>query len=299
MMRRLRMRHLLSGIIMGLISCPALAQDDSPAEATTPISENSQELADLKAKKKPAYQVSCRASGEIKAAPIVSELPPPNPKQLAVLAMLEEEAKAFEDEAKDFQGRLTTIVRHHYEERRRRVLSAIDREIDYQKTNLNDARDEAIRRLESFIARYSGENADPQATPDAMLRLAALYEERGRADFDADLLEELKPAIGLYRDIIVQYPGYEELAATLYYLGHALTDSGRLPEAQHAFRALVCANRYQVTAVAPDSNEIVVQPLVQDHDDRFWTDWYNRNPLPLDERGARPNLNTLGVAEEE
>lgn len=230
---------------------------------------------------------------------MVSDLPAPTAEQVAALALLEREAVDYEKSARAFQGRLTTIVRHHYEERRRRVLAAIDQEIDFQKGNLAEARDEAIRRLEVFVARYSGENADPQATPDGMLRLAALYEERARSDYDADLLEELKPAIALYRDIVVQFPDYREVAAALYYLGHALTDSGRIDEAQQSWRALVCSNRYRLSSGEEDASAIAVQPLPQDHDDRFWNDWYNRNPLPLDEAGTRPDLNELGAAEEE
>lgn len=273
--------------------------DSSSSEAAAQLAESSNETADLKARKKPAYQVSCRASGEIKVAPVVSEAPPPTAAQLSALALLHKEEKSYESSARDFQGRLTTIVRHHYEERRRRMLSAIDQEIDYQKSGLAEARNEAILRLEAFVRKYSGDQADPQATPDGMLRLAALYEERARADYDADLLEELKPAIRLYRDIVNEYPGYEELAAVLYYLGHALTDSGRLEEAQQSFRTLVCANRYQVKAENSEGSGIVVQPLPQNHDDAFWNEWFNKNPLPLDEAGARPDLKQLGVAEEE
>lgn len=285
---RLSRQRLFAATLM-LASLPAQAEQKKSAE----------ELADLKVAKKPAYQVTCRGSGEIRKAPPVEDLNPPTAAQLAALKLLEAEAQDYTASAKDFQGRLTTIVRHHYEERRRRVLSAIDKEIDLQKGRLADARDEAIRRLEVFIARYSGENADPEATPDAMLRLAALYEERARTDFEADLLEELKPAIALYRDILVEYPAYSEASAALYYLGHALLDSGRLEESQQSWRALVCANRYQVKAVSEDSSEIFVQPLPQDHDDRFWNDWYNKNPLPLDEAGQRPDLTQAGVAEEE
>src|SRR5690606_29594990 len=153
--------------------------------------------------------------------------------------------------------------------------------------------------LESFVAQYQGERAHPHSTPDAMLRLAALYEERARLDFDADLSEELKPAIALYERIAIEFPAYEEIAATLYYLGHALTDSGRLEEAQQSWRSLVCANRYHVQLDSSGSEKVALQPLPQDHPDAFWNEWYNRNPLPLDEAGARPNLSQMGVAEEE
>lgn len=215
--------------------------------------------------------------------------PPPAPskEQLDALKMLQDELKEYEKGAKSYRKALTMIVRHHYEERRRRVLSALDREIDIEQKNLKEARDEAIKRLEEFIAKYSGENAHPVATPDAMFRLAALYEERARVDFDADLTTALDPAVNLYRRIIREYPQYEEIAAVYYYLGHALTDANRMEEGQQAWRALVCANRYHVKDNPDDASKILLEPLVQDHDDKFWNEWYNKNPVPLDQDKRR------------
>ncbi len=213
--------------------------------------------------------------------------PPPTAQQLAAFDVLKREAQHYTAGAKDFRRTLTTIVRHHYEERRRRVLSALDKELSIEKESLGTARGEAIRRLEEFVATYSGKNADPEATPDAMFRLASLYEERARDDFDADLTTGLEPAIALYRRIIAEYPTYEEVAAVHYYLGHAMTDASRLDEGQQAWRALVCANRYKVLPDPNDAGKISLQPLPQDHDEEFWNEWYNRNPVPLDQAGPR------------
>src|SRR5690606_6758234 len=140
-------------------------------------------------------------------------------------------------------------------------------ELSIEKEGLGTARGEAIRRLEEFVATYSGTNADPEATPDAMVRLASLYEERARDNFDADLTTGLEPAINLYRRIIQEYPDYEEIAAVHYYLGHSLTDAARLEEGQQAWRALVCANKYKVLPDPGDSGKILLQPLPQDHDE--------------------------------
>ena len=211
----------------------------------------------------------------------------PTAQQLRAYKMLVDESREYERGAKDFRRTLTQIVRHHYEERRRRVLSALDREITAEKQGLESARNEAIARLEEFIQRYSGSNSDPQATPDAMFRLAALYEERAREKQDADIAVGLEPAIALYRRIIREYPKYEEVAAVHYYLGHAFTDAARLDEGQQAWRALVCNNRYQVQDDPKDASKILLQPMVQDHDDRYWTDWYNRHPLPLDQSAVK------------
>ncbi len=230
--------------------------------------------------------------------------PAPTPQQLAALKMLQDEEKTYEQGARDFRNTLTMIVRHHYEEKRRRVLSRLDKEIAVEKKGLTDARDEAIKRLQAFIARYSGDNADPQATPDAMFRLAALYEERARSNFDAELAPGLKPAIDLYRSIIRDFPNYEEIAAVHYYLGHAYTDSGQLDEGQQAWRSLVCSNLYQVKDDPKDPSKILVQPLPQDHDQKFWTAWYNKHPLPLDKAGpggrrVNSKAKGIGVDEEE
>ncbi|HWO14714.1 MAG TPA: hypothetical protein VNN80_34665, partial [Polyangiaceae bacterium] len=89
--------------------------------------------------------------------------PPPTPQQLAAFDILKREAQQYTTGAKDFRRTLTTIVRHHYEERRRRVLSALDKELSIEKEGLGNARGEAIRRLEEFVATYSGKNADPSA----------------------------------------------------------------------------------------------------------------------------------------
>ncbi|HMJ12718.1 MAG TPA: hypothetical protein VK524_14955, partial [Polyangiaceae bacterium] len=222
-------------------------------------------------------------SGKLKSA--AKPPPRPTPAQLRTLALLTDEAKEYEKGAKEFRDTLTMIVRHHYEERRRRVLSALDREIATEKKGLEDARDTAIQRLEQFIATYSGANAHPSSTPDAMFRLAALYEERGRAKQTGEIETGLEPAINLYRRIIREYPKYEEIAAVHYFLGHAYTDSARLEEGQQAWRTLVCANKYKVKDDPADASKIQVQSLPQDHDEKFWTDWYNAHPVPLDQTG--------------
>ena len=56
-------------------------------------------------------------------------LRPPSAAQLKAFDILQREAKEYERGAKDFRDNLTMIVRHHYEERRRRILNALDSEI--------------------------------------------------------------------------------------------------------------------------------------------------------------------------
>ena len=213
----------------------------------------------------------------------VAPQPAPTPAQLRAFQLLSEEARTYEKDSKDYRRLLTMVVRHHYESRRKRVLSSLDREIQVEKYGLENARNEAISRLEDFVARYSGTNSDPSATPDAMFRLAALYEERARERTEGDIATGLEPAIALYRRLIREYPNYEELAAVHYYLGHTLTDSGRIDEGQQAWHVLVCQNRYKIIDDPKDASKIVVEALPQDHDPKFWDEWSNKHPIPLDQ----------------
>ncbi len=209
---------------------------------------------------------------------------------------MQREAGDYEAGSKDFRRNLTMIVRHHYEQRRQRVLTTLDREITEEKHSLDDARQEAIARLERFVERYSGENADPRSTPDAMFRLGALYEERARSNNDADLTTALEPALAMYRRLIKEFPRYEEIAAVHYYLGHGYTDAGRIEEGQQAWRSLVCSNRYTVKDDPKDPGKIALDPLAQDHDDKFWQEWYNKNPVPLDQVGRKGKTATPKTA---
>jgi tetratricopeptide (TPR) repeat protein len=218
------------------------------------------------------------------ARPVAPPPPPPSDAQVQALEKLAGEAKIYETDARDFRDAVTGVVKHHYEERRRRVLSGLDSEIAIEKAELKKARDEAIRRLEEFVARYSGPNAHQEHTPDAMFRLAALYEERGRAEgTEQDLAIQLKPAMTLYKRIIREFPKYREMAAVFYYLGHSLNDSGRLVEAQQVWRSLVCHNKfpYPVATEPTDPDKDQIYDKDQDHSEKYWNAWMQQHPDPI------------------
>ena len=218
--------------------------------------------------------------------------PDPTPEQLEALAALQEEAETYSKHAKEYRSTLTRIIRHHYEEKRRRILSALDREIATETKGLKAARDEAIKRLEAFVDKYSGDNAHPESTPDAMFRLAALYEEKERELSDeidvppgeAPPDPDLSKAIALYKRILNDFPNYKEKAGVFYYLGHAYNDIGRLEESQQVFRSLVCNNHfsYPVPADPEDPEKDAIQRLPQDHDSEWWLGWMSRHGEPLD-----------------
>jgi tetratricopeptide (TPR) repeat protein len=211
-------------------------------------------------------------------------LPPPTPDQIAAYNALQQEADAYQRGARDYKDSITTIVTLHYEQKKQSILGSLDREVAIEKEELKKARDAAIKRLEDFVARYSGTNAQPEATPDAMYRLAALYEERARTDDDpnSDLAVTLKPAVALYKRVIHDFPTYHQLAGIYYFLGHALNDGRRTGEAQQVWRSLVCHNHYAypVATEAKDPDIDTIAPLPQDHDENFWKAWRARYPTP-------------------
>jgi hypothetical protein len=223
--------------------------------------------------------------------PHAPPLPPPTPDQLAAYEAMRQEAVTYEKGARDYKDTITTIITLHYEEKKKAILGGLDREIGVEKDELKKARETAIRRLEDFVAKYSGSNAQADSTPDAMYRLAALYEERGRGEEEnSDLAVTLKPAIALYKRVIREFPGYRELAGVYYFLGHALNDARRADEAQQVWRSLVCHNHYNYpVATDPKDPDIdPISPMPQDHDAAYWRGWRNRFSRPeLLKKGTR------------
>jgi tetratricopeptide (TPR) repeat protein len=206
--------------------------------------------------------------------------PPPTQEQVAALEALKNATDAYERGAREYRDTVNSIIKLHYEEKKRNVLSGLDREIAIEKEELRKARETAIQRLEDFVNRYSGANAHPEATPDAMYRLAALYEERARGE-DAnedELPQNLRPAIALYKRIIKEFPAYRELAGVYYFLGHALVDAHRIDEGQQVWRSLVCHNKFAYpTPPDPKDPEVdSIVPMPQDQPKEFWNAWRAR-----------------------
>lgn len=216
---------------------------------------------------------------------------PPSPAQIAALGAMKEEVDAYEKGARDYRDTVTKIIQIHYESKKKEILSGLQREIDIEKAELKKAREIAIRRLEEFIETYKGPRAQPEATPDAMYRLAALYEERARSeDATAPIEEGLKDAVRLYKRIIVEYPKYREIAGVYYFLGHALNDSSRVPESQQVWRSLVCNNKYPYpTPPDPkDPEKDSIKPMPGDADEAHWTAWRHRYQTPKSPSRGNP-----------
>ena len=216
-----------------------------------------------------------------KAAP---PLPRPTPQQIAAYEAMEKEAKVYEEGARDYKQTLTDIITLHYEAKKRQILSGLEREITAESAELEKARDKAIERLRYFVDKYGKDPLkDPVATPDAMYRLAALYEEKARnGPPDQDLAQNswMNDAIALYKRVIREFPKYHEIAGVYYFLGHALKDEARKPEAMQVWRALVCQNHYGYPSAKdqPGSTTDTVAPMPQDNTPNYWQKWRDKYP---------------------
>src|SRR5262249_48984019 len=149
----------------------------------------------------------------------------PSAEQVAALATMQEQVAAYERGASEYRQTLTWIVKAHYESKKKAILSGLDQELVIEKRELSKARDNAIRRLEEFVEGHPKLATPGRELPDAMFKLAALYEERARSEEEsAQANRSLEGAIRLYKRITREYPSYPEIAAIYYYLGHALAD---------------------------------------------------------------------------
>jgi len=232
-------------------------------------------------------------------------LPRPTPQQIAAYEAMKAEADVYEKGARDYKDTITAIVTLHYEQKKKQILSGLDKEIKVESEELEKARDLAIKRLEEFIAKYSGENAHPEATPDAMYRLAALYEEKARnkeLEIPLDKSTYMNDAINLYRRVLTEFPKYKELAGIYYFLGHAYTAQGKKDEGQAVWRALVCQKSASIGGYAyplgyDPKNVDVDKPLKQNNKADYWSKWRSVHWKPDSLKGGAGKKGAAGDAD--
>lgn len=220
-------------------------------------------------------------------APALADAPPVAAGAEANLQQLQLEADAYKKGAGAYAKAVGQIIRQRYEQKRKNRLSSMQENIEKDQAELKKARLDTIERLKAFLAKYPDV---AEHTPEAMFRLAALYEEQavetdldpGDADYTPKLRAAYAPAESLYRDVITKFPTYSQRAAVQFFLGALLADTGRAPESQYVWRALVCSNRYSyplpppkddVEAKSREKWKDGIPPMPQDHDTAYWDKW--------------------------
>lgn len=232
----------------------------------------------------------------------VSDAPPVSPGAEANLQQLQIEAEAYRKGASAYAKAVGQIIRQRYEQKRKARLSAMQENIERDQAELKKARLDTIERLKAFLAKYPDV---AEHTPEAMFRLAALYEEQavetdldpGDPDYTAKLRAAYGPAESLYRDVILKFPTYSQRAAVQFFLGALLADTGRAPESQFVWRALVCSNHYEYPLPAPKDDAEAkarekwkdgIPPMPQDHDTAYWDKWRETHYTVPDPKKKKP-----------
>jgi len=240
------------------------------------------------------------ASGS--ASPTLATSPPITPGQETNLQQLSFEAEAYKKGAAGYSKAVGQIIRQRYEQKRKARLSSMQENIEKDQAELKRARLDTIERLKAFLAKYPDV---PEHTPEAMFRLAALYEEQavevdldpGDTQYTQKLRASYAPAETLYRDIISKFPTYSNRASVQFFLGALLADTGRAPESQFVWRALVCSNHYQYPLPPPKDDAEAkarekwkdgIPPMIQDHDAAFWDAWTEKKMMGSAPKPKKP-----------
>lgn len=238
--------------------------------------------------------------------------PPITSAQDAALKELTAEADAYKKAAGGYAKAVGQIMMQRYQQKRNARLSSMQENIDKDAAELKRARLDTIERLKTFLAKYPDV---PEHTPNAMFRLAALYEEQavdqdldpGDPQYTQKLRAAYAPAEALYRDVVVKFPTYSQRAAVQFFLGALLADTGRPAESMWVWRALVCSNHYQFPMPpSKDATEDKVRekwkdgipPMPQDHSnlpeagekEGYWDKWRSTHYTPPDpkKKAAKP-----------
>ncbi len=175
---------------------------------------------------------------------------------------IREAVMRFTQRVGEYQSDIGAMVDDQF----RRKEKEIDKKYDAKLKALEEkdliAIEKAIKRLKAFIARYGHER---KYTPDAKFRLAELYYQKAKKDFqkvreqklaeyekalamfDEGLLEvEPRPPhpdfgepVRLYEEIIAEFPQYRYIDAVYYILAYCYQETGDLPRVRYALTSLV------------------------------------------------------------
>ena len=138
----------------------------------------------------------------------------------------------------------------------------------------------AMEKLEAILRRPE---LSPPMRAEAMLRLAALHDDRADAEGTSEeATKHREAAIVLYTQILRDFPETEVAPPSRLFLGYDLHAVGRDAQAQHVFRSLVCQNHFAFIPPKEPSASFPVKPLPQAHDDAYWKAWETKHQVALD-----------------
>lgn len=250
-----RLRVLAALILSAALGTSAWAQ---PGNGATPANAAAPPAADAP----PAVSATDEApapAGAPTAEPVPPRRPAPppgssrgaplTPAELALLREVEGDFQRYRAAADDHHRRIRAMLLREFRKRDRLLEQRYDERIRQAQAEKERRHLDVIALLEKFIEEHP---AHQEFTPDAMFRLADLYLDAADAAFeaqdpltdpDAEPVADYGKSLALWRQILDRFPGYRQLAGTLYLLAYY----GKVKDERASlglFLALVCANKH-------------------------------------------------------
>lgn len=212
--------------------------------------------------------------GQPTPAPVVSGSIQLSPQELEVLKSVEDDYEQFIEAAKEHDTRMRAIARHEYTERTAELEKRYAERIANAESDKEERQTLTRERLEKFLADHPKHQT---FTPDAMFRLADLYLDEADEEVDrrlaaqdaappdpnapdaAAIVADYSKSLGLWEQILKEFPNYRQTPSTLYLLAYY----GKTKDERRSlqlFLALACANRYKwydAPPPVPDKKEAI------------------------------------------
>ncbi|HEY3445506.1 MAG TPA: tetratricopeptide repeat protein [Myxococcales bacterium] len=219
-----------------------------------------------------------RAADEKKAAVVPSERRErgrfegmgKTPDEEAEYADLAAAVRDYEEQAKEYRKEIQLLIEKKYEEKRKGLEASYEKAISDIEVLERKERLDAIAMFEEFLQRYPEE---PKYTPDVMFRLAELYYEKTKDDYNLAMKEyedqlklveagklaaappepkqSFQRSVELYQTLITKFPDYRFNDASRYLLGFCLEKQGELEQSRDTFRRLI--EMYPTSRYVPEA----------------------------------------------
>lgn len=189
---------------------------------------------------------------------------PLSAEEREVLAEVEKDFARYRAMADAHHKRTQKILAREYQNRKRTLEERYAERIAAATSDRRRHQISAMKLMEKFIAEHPSHD---KFTPDVMFRLAELYLDEANDVYDQQLAlagpgsedpgdfegADYSKALGMWRQIIERFPSYRQRDGTTYLLAYYLNQMNRGREALAVARGLVCANKFDPLAQAPDA----------------------------------------------
>src|SRR5215475_4272026 len=193
---------------------------------------------------------------------------PLTPQELEVLKEVERDAERYSGASDDHMEQMRGVLRREYREKIKVIGDRYQRAMDAADKNYRSRHMSALEALQKFLAKYPD---DPKWTPDAMFRLADLYLDKAKWEWDDKeaaagnvpppapdpeappqyVGPDYTPSLAMWRQIIERFPKFRQVDSSVYLMAYYQGEMREIPEAKQGFLGLVCRNKYDPLAPPP------------------------------------------------